>query len=145
MRSRAYRLIYIGLGAALVAVVLLGLAFGSPETNGADRPEVLEGIYPSPSSQVSGNDVLEVDVPSEYAVDLWVDFRGSGSSDANWVQIPPSEISIIEPTGLHTWRPGPNRLFESWPAGNQRVLVRWDTTVGLPDPGEYQWTFRVAG
>ena len=145
MRSRAYRLIYFGLGAALISVVLLGLVFGSPATDSDDRPDVLEGIYPNPSSQISGTDVLEVDVPPEYSVDLWVDFRGSGSSDANWVQIPASEISIIEATGLHSWRPGPNRIFETWPAGNQRVLVRWDTTVGLPDPGEYQWTFRVTG
>jgi hypothetical protein len=145
MRSRAYRLIYFGLGAALIAVVLLGLVFGSPATDSDDRPDVLEGIYPNPSSQISGTDVLEVDVPPEYSVDLWVDFRGSGSSDANWVKIPASEISIIEGTGLHSWRPGPNRIFETWPAGNQRVLVRWDTTVGLPDPGEYQWSFRVTG
>lgn len=145
MRSPAYRLIYFGLGAALIGVVLLGFVFGNPDGDPGDRPDVLEAIYPSPGSQISGNDVLEVDVPPEYTADLWVDFRGSGSSDANWVQIPPTEISVTEATGLYSWRPGPNRTFEAWPAGQQRVLVRWDTTVGLPDPGEYEWTFRVAG
>ncbi len=145
MRSSSYRLIYFGLAAALLAVVLLGFVFGSPDNEAGDRPEVLEAIYPQPGSQVTNNDVFEVDVPPEYTVEMWVDFRGTGSSNANWVQIPASEITLVEPTGLHSWRPGPNRIFESWPTGNQQVLVRWDTVVGLPDPGEYQWTFRVSG
>lgn len=145
MRSSSYRLIYFGLGAALIAVLLLGLAFSNPDVEEAALPAVLEAVYPTPNSQISGSEPLEVDLPTGYNVELWVDFRGSGSSIANWVLIPETEVSVIEATGLVSWQPGPNRIFEDWPAGNQRVRVRWNRVVGLPDAGEFDWSFRVAG
>lgn len=145
MRSQSYRLIYFGLGAALLAVLLLGVAFGSPDGGDEPTPEVLERLYPEPGSQVPGNGPLEVDLPRGYEAELWVDFRGSGSNQANWVRIPESEVSVVEATGLYSWQPAPDRIFEEWPPGNQRVRVRWDTTVGLPDSGEYDWSFRVNG
>lgn len=145
MRSSSYRFIYLGLGAALIAVLLLGIAFANPQGGEAALPETLEAVYPLPSSQINGREPLEVDFPPGYAVELWVDFRGSGSSAANWVRIPPSEITVVEATGLVSWQPGPNRIFEDWPAGNQRVRVRWNRVVGLPEVGEYDWSFRVTG
>lgn len=145
MRSSSYRFIYLGLGAALIAIVLLGIAFGSPDSGGGERPEVLEQIYPEPGSRVTGLDPLEVDVPPEYVVSFWIDFRGTGSSEANWVRVPESEITVVAATGVHSWQPGPDRTFERWPVGNQRVRVEWDTTVGLADAGRYDWSFRVTG
>ncbi len=143
MGRAQYRLIYFGLAAALVAVIALGLAFANPDGEAAELPEALESIHPQPGSQVSSIDSFEVDLPVGYVAELWIDFRGSGSADANWVRIPDNEITFVEATGVHSWRPGPDRLLDSWQPGRQRVRVVWDTISGLPDAGAHEWAFRV--
>lgn len=145
MPARSYRAIYAGLALALVAVVAFGLAFGSPDGGAGGRPEVLEAVSPPAGSQSHQFTPVEVDLPVGYEAVLWVDFRGQADNSANWFRIPADQVVIVEATGVHSWQPGPGRLLDNWEPGNQRIRVTWDTTTGLPDPGEYTWSFRVSG
>lgn len=145
MPARSYRAIYFGLAMALVAVVALGIAFGSPSGDGGGRPEVLEAVLPQAGSQSHQLARVEIDVPVGYEASLWIDFRGTADNSANWFRIPSDEIIYVEATGVYSWQPGPGQLIDRWEPGNQRVRVTWDTTTGLPDPGEYDWSFRVSG
>ncbi len=72
-----------------------------------------------------------VDVPVGYEIVLIVD---------NYI-IPSQEILFQDAIGLATWRPGPNKSFESWTAGKHTVVVQWSKTTGLPDVGEFSWIF----
>lgn len=144
MPDRSYRAIYFGLAMTLVAVIAFGVAFGSPDSGSSGRPEVLEAITPSPGSQSHLLTPIEVDLPIGYEADLWIDFRGTSDNSANWFKLPANEVVYVEATGIYSWRPGPGRLMERWEPGNQRIRVTWDTTTGLPDPGEYDWSFRVS-
>ena len=52
-----------------------------------------------------------------------------------------NKILFQDAIGLATWRPGPNKSFESWTAGKHTVVVQWSKTTGLPDVGEFSWIF----
>ncbi len=68
-----------------------------------------------------------------YTIEIYVDgFR-----------IPEDELFIVEGTGVYSWIPGPDKTILEWSPGRHEVLVRWETRSGLPDVGEYSWTFRA--
>lgn len=136
------RLVYGGLGALLVAVVLVAVALNSGLEDRAERPETLEGVEPAPGSLVPPQTTVIIDVPNEYRIELFIEvFTSEG---ARWVRIPDSEINAtLAATGQYSWKPDPSHFIQEWTPGTQRMRVRWDTIAGVPDPGEYTWSFRV--
>lgn len=128
-----YRLIYAGLSLALVAVVALAFAFGSPEGRDLGLPEPVEAISPVPGETVLRQSPIEIDMAVGYRLEMFVD----------GVRIPADELTLVEATGVYSWEPGPGRLFSIWTPGEHRVRITWDTVAGVPDPGELEWTFRV--
>ena len=130
---RRYRIIYIGLGLALVAVVALGVAFGSPDRPGAGRPDQVEAVSPEPGQTALRQTRIEVDLAAGYALDLYVD----------GLRIPDEELFVVEGTGVYSWQPGPDQIIDALTPGQHEILIRWRTLTGLPDDGEYSWTFRA--
>jgi len=128
-----YRTIYVGLGLALIAVIAFGVAFGSPDRPGVGRPDQIEAISPEPGETVIRQTRIEVDVPAGYGIELYLD----------GLLIPEDELFFVEGTGVYSWQPGPDRILTELAPGEHRVLVRWRTLSGLPDVGEYSWTFRA--
>jgi hypothetical protein len=133
VEASRYRLIYLGLGLALVAVVALAVAFGSPEGGALPRPDQLEDISPRPGETVPRQAQLLVDVQSGYEVEIFVD----------GFLLPDSEVSFVAATGVARWQPFPGGVITEWTPGTHEVIVRWNTVAGLADRGEYTWTFRV--
>ncbi len=136
------RLVYGGLGALLLAVVLVAVAINSGIEERTGRPATLEDVQPAPGSLVPPQTTVIVDVPNEYRIELFIEvFTSEG---ATWVRIPDSEInSTLAATGQYSWKPDPSHFIQEWTPGNQRMRVTWDTIAGVPDPGEYVWSFRV--
>ena len=126
-----YRLIYLGLGLALVAVVALGIAFGSAGGDPVPLPDPVEAISPRPGDSVQRQAPIEVDMRAGYDLEMFID----------GVRIPDAELVVVPATGIYSWRPGPDRLFEEWSRGNHQVRILWNTTVGLTDTGSYDWSF----
>ncbi len=128
----------------LLGVMGLGWALTSATTSDVTRPEIIEGLSPEPDSQVPRQTSIDVDVPVDYRVEIWIDFRGSGDLAANWVRVPEAEVTVIEATGQYSWQPSAQgSLLREWEPGQQRVRIVWDTRVGIPDPGVYEFSFRV--
>lgn len=136
------RLVYGGLGALLLAVVFVAVALNSGLDDASQRPDTLESLEPAPGSLVPPQAIVVVDVPNEYRIELFIEvFTADG---AQWVRIPDSEINAtLAATGQYSWGPDPSHFVQEWIPGNQRMRVRWDTISGVPDPGEYVWSFRV--
>lgn len=130
---RRYRIIYISLGLALAAVVALGVAFGSPDRPGAGRPDQVEAVSPEPGETALRQTRIEVDLAAGYALELYVD----------GLRIPDEELFVVEGTGVYSWQPGPDQIIDALSPGQHQVLIRWRTLTGLPDDGEYSWTFRA--
>lgn len=128
-----YRLIYGALTLALVLVAVAAFMFGSPEGDDIGLPPPIEGISPVPQETVLRQARIEVDMDIGYEIQIWVDD----------ILLPEQEILFIEGTGVYSWSPGIDRLFFEWDRGEHRVRVRWTSVTGLPDVGEYEWTFRV--
>jgi hypothetical protein len=126
-----YRLIYIGLGLVGLAAVLLGVVLNA-DGDEADLPEALESIEPLPGHLVPPQAAIEVDLPVGYSANIVVD---------GW---PIADLTFVEATGIHRWAPSPSHpTIQSWSPGEHTVVVTWDTYTGLPDPGSYEWSFRV--
>lgn len=117
----------------MLAVVVLVIVWGSPDRPGVARPSQIERVSPAPGETVVRQAALEVDVPGGYTVDIVVD----------GLPIPPDELFVVEGTGVHSWKPGPGKSLPEWAPGWHDVVVRWRTPAGLPDVGEYRWTFRT--
>ncbi len=128
-----YRLIYLGLGALAVAVVLLGVVFGRGGEPVA-LPDPVEQVSPSPGDSVLRQAVIEVDMKIGYDLAVFVDgFR-----------VPDTEIVFIEGTGVYRWAPSPAGLYlTEWTPGTHDVRIEWNTITGLPDVGSFEWSFRV--
>ncbi len=126
-----YRLVYAGLGLALVAVVALGLAFGSAGGEPDPLPAPLEDLSPRPGDSVQRLHPIEVKMRPGYDLVLSID----------GIRIPEAELVTVEATGVHAWQPGPGRLFEQWTRGEHTVRITWNTSAGLSDAGDYTWTF----
>lgn len=128
-----YRLIYLGLGLLTVATLSLCYVFGT----GGDPlilPPPLEAVSPDPYDAVPMQSGLEVDLEIGYAARIYV----------NGYPIPESELSFAEGVGIYRWRPSTRSLLmDRWEVGEHTIRVEWEKTYGLPDVGEFTWTFRV--
>ena len=127
-----YRITYTLLGLAL-ALVAIGAVIFAPTGQLTEIPETLESYSPADGATVLHQIQVEIDLPVNYEIVLVVD----------GVAIPSSEIASIEQTGNFTWRPTDETIIPEWTAGIHTVWVRWDRTAGLPDPGDWIWSFRV--
>jgi hypothetical protein len=126
-----YRLIYIGLGLVGLAAIALGLVF-STDGAAADLPESLESVSPQPGDLVPPQTTLEIDLEVGYAATILVD---------GW---PISDATFVEATGVYRWTPSPSSpTIQEWTPGEHTVSITWDTDTGFPNPGSYQWSFRV--
>lgn len=126
-----YRLIYVGLALLGLAVVILGIVL----TRSGEEiilPSQLESISPSPGSLVPPQTSIEVDLPVGYEAEIVID---------GW---PITDATFVDATGVYRWAPSENSpVIQDWTAGRHTVRVTWDTYTGLPDPGSFEWTFRV--
>lgn len=127
-----YRLTFTFLGLAL-AVVAIGAVVLAPAGGPTEVPEALESYSPTDGATVLRQIDVEIDLPVDYQITLVID----------GITIPDAEIDSTPETGLFTWRPDETTVIPEWTVGFHTVWVRWDRTSGLPDPGEWTWTFRV--
>lgn len=127
-----YRITYTLLGLALAAVAIGTVVF-APSGRPTDVPAVVESYSPTNESTVLRQIQVEIDLPVDYDIVMVVD----------GVTIPATEISEVPETGKFTWRPGDTTIIPEWSVGIHTVWVRWDRSRGLPDPGEWSWSFRV--
>jgi hypothetical protein len=132
MDTKSYRLVYAGFGLALAAVAALLVAFW-PTGGEFALPEPLEAVFPLPGDIVVRQTAVEVDLPVGYSFELAV----------GGTPIPASEIGGTEATGLRVWQPDAFSVIPEWTAGDHTVFIAWDTTIGLPAPGTFEWTFTV--
>lgn len=128
-RRTPYVLLTTALFVVVGAAVLL-----APSGEETGLPEPIEGLFPRPGDTVVRQTSVEIDLPVGYTIDLYVDGR----------KVPDHEIGFLQPTGEFTWAPAPGTSMERWEGGDHTVRVVWDRTAGgRPDPGEYEWSFRV--
>ena len=126
-----YRLIYAGLALTGVAAVALGVVLGA-EGEPLTLPEPLEGVHPTPGSLAPLQTAIEVDLPNGYKAEIVVDGQ------------PVRNASFTEATGVYRWSPGSDDpAVQEWAPGEHKVTVTWDTYAGRPDPGSFEWAFRV--
>ena len=131
MTKNTYRLIILSLTGLLIFTIYLGMSFYQQNNDSFVLPTPLENIYPLPNDQVPQQVSLEIDLPVGYELTLIVD---------NYI-IPENEIRYVEATGVYIWKPRINATFEQWSPGSHLIRISWDTISGLPDYGEYEWTF----
>lgn len=132
MNESRFRLVVLGLGLLLIAVIAIAVGF-SPSGSEVEIPDQIESLLPGPNQAFAPQVGLEIDMLAGYDIDLYVD--GQLVFDG--------EIDRIEPTGQFFWTPQEGQVIEVWSPGTHSVRITWDRTVGLPDPGSFEWSFRI--
>lgn len=126
-----YRFIYLGLGLLAVAAI----AFGFALNNGGDPveyPPAVEGVYPAPGDLVPVQTTVEVDLEVGYKAAIYVD---------GWLV---EDTNYVEGTGVYRWTPTrSNPTISEWVPGEHKIRIVYDTLTGLPDVGEFEWSFRI--
>lgn len=126
-----YRLLYLGLGLVALAAVAFGIVFAS-EGDEIVLPDNLEAISPQPGDLVPLQTTLEIDLEVGYQAMIFVD---------GWQVV---DARFVEGTGVYRWTPSPsNPTINEWTPGEHTIRIEWDTITGLPDPGSFEWSFRV--
>ncbi len=127
----SYRLIYLGLGLVAVAAITVGILL-STEGEEIVLPGPIEAVSPAPGDLAPLQAFIEIDLEHGYTADIFVD---------DWLM---EDATFVEGTGVYRWAPSPtNPTITEWTAGEHTVLVVYDTVNGLPDPGEFSWSFRI--
>ena len=127
----SYRLIYLGLGLVAVAAIAFGIVL-STEGEEIVLPGPIEAVSPGPGDLVPPQTAIEVDLEPGYEADIYVD---------GWLV---EDATFVEGTGVYRWAPSPsNPTITEWSPGQHNVEVRYDTINGLPEPGEFSWSFRI--
>jgi hypothetical protein len=127
----SYRLIYLGLGLVAIAAIAFGIAFAT-EGDETSLPGPVEAVSPEAGHLVPPQASIEVDLEVGYEAEIYVD---------GWL-VP--DATFVEGTAVYRWAPSPaNPTVVEWTSGEHTIRVVYDTVDGLPDPGEYSWSFRV--
>lgn len=134
MDARTTRLVQLGLGLVLVAVVAWAFTFdgGSPPDA---LPDPIESISPRDGDQVPRQQPVVVDMAVGYAVTLSVQDRATGE----FVGVDPSRTTFEPATGVLVWTPPEDAA----PAGQFRLRVDYRSTAGLAEVGSYEWSIRT--
>lgn len=126
-----YRLIYLGLGLMAAASIAFGIAFSGGDEP-AQLPSPLISVSPEPGDLVLPQSTVEIVIETGYVIELYVD---------GW---PVTDLIHLEGTGVFRWAPSPSSAtITEWAPGEHHMRVVWDTESGLPDPGQFEWSFRV--
>lgn len=132
MNDTRYRLAFLGLGLALIAVIVFTVVL-FPDADEVRLPTAVEAVAPGDGDTVLRQTDLVIDMALGYEIEVYID----------QVLVPLEEFATIEATGTYTWVPGPGKTFEEWSPGLHRVLIRYERTAGGVDFGELRWVFRV--
>lgn len=133
MSQTAYRLIFLGLGLALIAVIV-GAVLLAPGGEPTELPDAVERFSPADGATVLEQTTVILDLAPGYGATFTID----------GIVVPEDEVIFTEVTGRHEFIPGPGKAIESWTTGFHVVEARWDRVSGFPDPGAMTWTFRVS-
>jgi hypothetical protein len=126
-------MVYVGLGALVVAVIALGVAF-APEGGQTVLEPPIENVFPIPNNAVIRQTSIEVDLEVGYEATLFID----------GFAIPENELSFSEGTNVYRWSPSlASAVMSDWEPGEHTVRVEWTRIIGAPVSGEFEWTFRV--
>jgi hypothetical protein len=124
----------------LIAVLNLGviLIANSDTTPGGkvELPTDVESISPTNGALASLVDDVTVDLADNLTGVLVIDGH----------EIPEDQLNRIEELGVISFRPGPDKEFSRFLAGDNTVVVKyWPRTKPRPEtPASYGWRFRAA-
>lgn len=123
------------IGLALVAVVCIVIAaqLGTADTGGFDGGRI-ERLIPLPGTKILQQDIIGIDMAPGYEATIAL----------NATPIPLDQSDVIGPINQTTFKPGPGKVFEQLPAGqNCIVATYWQSSVGPSVSSTRTWCFTV--
>jgi hypothetical protein len=127
-----YRIAFLGLGIALIAVIVVTVLL-LPDAEVVELPDAVESVAPGDGDTVLRQTDLVIDMALGYEIEVYID----------QALVPLEEFTTVEATGTYTWIPGPGKTFDAWTPGLHSVLIRYERIAGGVDFGELRWVFRV--
>ena len=131
MTTTGYRIVYLLLGIALIAIIGGAVLF-IPSGDPLELPEAVESYSPQDGDLVVQPIRVVLDLQANYTAEFVID----------GIPIPADEVDSIVATGRHQFEPGPGKAIERWSPGDHTVVASYIGPNQL-DVGTVVWTFRV--
>lgn len=94
----------------------------------------IERLLPTPGSKVLQQDGFGIDLAAGFEATLALD----------GVEIPKDQLVIVPALNQYTYKPGPGKVFESLPEGENCVIATyWLTRTGPDSATSRSWCFTV--
>jgi hypothetical protein len=94
----------------------------------------IERLIPTPGSKVLQQETIGIDLAPGY----------EGSLTLNGTPLPDSEVTFVPQLNQITFKPGPNRIFEQLPPGdNCLIATYWESAFGPSVSTSRSWCFTV--
>lgn len=136
VRTRRFQprhLAYIALLAIAVVCVVIAAQLGTTDSTQLDGGRI-ERMIPTPGSKILQQDEIGIDMSPGYEATL----------SLNGVVLPLDQTSVIGPINQVTFKPGPGKVFEQLPAGQNCVTATyWQIAFGPEESSKRTWCFTV--
>lgn len=123
----------------IVLLLIVAVAVVAVYKNSATTATNLDGgkiqrLIPTPGSKILQQDIVGIDLAPGY----------EGSLTLNGTPLPDDQVTIVPPLNQITFKPGPNKIFEQLPEGeNCLVATYWLTATGPSVTTSRSWCFSV--
>lgn len=124
---------WFALAAIAIVCIVLAARLGTSDTSQLDGGRI-QRLIPAPGAKILQQDDVGIDMAPGYEASLTL----------NGVALPLDQTVIVPPINQVTFKPGPGKVFEKLPAGQNCVLATyWETRFGPSVSSTRTWCFTV--
>lgn len=123
---------------ALLVVIVLGsvyvLSKKASEGSGTLNNSAIERLIPTSGAKVLQQDIIGIDLAPGY----------EGTIALNGKPLPLDQVNVVPPLNQITYKPGPDKIYESLPPGeNCLTATYWMSSKGPNQATRQTWCFTV--
>ena len=132
-RLQPRHLAWIALAAVAIVLIVVVARLGTSDTAQLDGGRI-QRLIPTPGAKILQQDEVGIDMAPGYEASLALD----------GVVLPLDQTNVIGPINQVTFKPGPDKVFEKLPAGQNCVTATyWQTQFGPSVSSTRTWCFTV--
>lgn len=130
-----WRVVIVVAGLVLVANLVV-LAILSADTNPSkqNQPSAVESVLPDSGSLIRPQEDVGADLRDDYTGVLLIDRQ----------EVPLDQLTVVEPLGQVSFRPGPGKEITAFrPGTHTATVIYWPQEKSRKESSSFSWTFKV--
>ena len=126
-------LAWFALATIAIVCIVIAARLGTSDTAQLDGGRI-QRLIPSPGAKILQQDEIGIDMAPGYEASLML----------NGIPLPIDQTNIVPPINQVTFKPGPGKVYERLPAGQNCILATyWQSQYGPSVSSTRTWCFTV--